>query len=211
MIRHAILNVLTDALRLSKSGLLQVAVRPQEAEIVWEIRGLEGSVADQALRQLTGFLVGSALLEFYGGQVWLSCEAEGDVLRFTLPVISPKMILIIEDDTDTINLYRRYLRRTNYVVQVARSQEQLDALLADTRPDLILLDVLMPRLDGWTILQQLKTLPEMARIPVVICSVLSQERLALALGAARVLRKPVSSDTLVRTVEEFLAQVDSAG
>ena len=62
----------------------------------------------------------------------------------------------------------------------------------------------MPRLDGWMILQRLKTLPETAHIPVVICSVLSQEHLALSLGAVQVLRKPVSSETLINTVEELL-------
>jgi CheY-like chemotaxis protein len=211
MVRHAVLNILTEILHLARQGILQIVIRVHEAEVVWEILELEGSIADQDLQQLTGFMVGSALVRFYGGRFDLSREAQRSVFRFTLPITRPKTILIIEDDTDTINLYRRYLRRTGYAIQAARSQEQLDTLLADTRPDLILLDVLMPRLDGWMILQRLGTLPETARIPVVICSVLSQEHLALSLGAMQVLRKPVSSEALVKTVEELLVLPDRMG
>ena len=75
----------------------------------------------------------------------------------------------------------------------------------------MLLDVLMPQEDGWDILQSLKTLPETASIPVVICSVLSQPHLALALGAAEVLRKPISEETLLATVKKVLALEDTVG
>ncbi len=64
-------------------------------------------------------------------------------------------------------------------------------------------------MDGWSILQRLKADPHTSDIPVVVCSVLPQPELALSLGAARVLQKPVSSAKLIETVQAVLAPGDS--
>lgn len=132
------------------------------------------------------------------------------MLCFTIRAIKPKTILIIDDDGDTISLYQRYLQGQDYVLQVAQSGDQAQALIAGGVPDLILLDVLMPREDGWDILQRLRAAPETASIPVVICSVLSQSRLALALGAVEVLGKPLDQAALLRTVQRLLSRQGSA-
>ena len=88
--------------------------------------------------------------------------------------------------------------------------DNLDAHLRETIPDLVLLDVLMPKRDGWHVLQYLKTLPETRQVPVIVCSVLSQPRLALALGASEVLIKPIDRETLLRTIRALLEE-DSQG
>ena len=95
------------------------------------------------------------------------------------------------------------------LIMAGGRKQQLDDELAKASPDVILLDVLMPQLDGWDILQQLKTRPETQHVPVVICSVLSQPRLAVALGAADVLRKPISAEALLTTIRRLLGREDS--
>jgi len=161
------------------------------------------------LAQGGSFLVSRSLLSVYGGRFWIEREGEAFVLSFAVPTARPWTVLIIDDDLETIDLYRRYLSARQLVVQVARRGEELASLLAEATPDLILLDVLMPREDGWNILQRLKNTPETANLPVVICSVLSQPHLALALGAAAVLQKPIAQETLLETVQNLLAQEGS--
>jgi len=83
--------------------------------------------------------------------------------------------------------------------------DALRAVLAEELPSVIVLDVLMPREDGWAILEELQRDEHLRHIPVVICSVLQQPELALAMGAAAVLTKPVTPESLRQTLETVLA------
>ncbi|HDP89244.1 MAG TPA: response regulator, partial [Thioalkalivibrio sp.] len=74
----------------------------------------------------------------------------------SIPCHKAKTILIIDDDADTVDLYRRYLQAEAYVVCSADSGANTWALLDEMTPDLVLLDVLMPREDGWNILRGLR-------------------------------------------------------
>jgi CheY-like chemotaxis protein len=96
-------------------------------------------------------------------------------------------------------------------VRSARTTAELRVQLGEELPDLVLLDVLMPREDGWDMLNYLKKEPATSNIPVVICSVLSQPSLALSLGAEEVLRKPIQEETLVKTVQRVLDRVSKRG
>ncbi len=203
-LRHILLNVLTEGISLAAASVLEIAVTPERGQLHWRIAGLKPEV----LAQVTGggadgFAVSRGLLEISGGRFWLD-QIASPVLHFTTPIARPEAILIIDDDSDTVSLYRRYLEIYGYRLLEARNGEQAWALLADSRPDAILLDVLMPREDGWSILQRLKTQPETAGIPVVICSVLSQPQLALALGAEVVLCKPITADMLLQALRPLL-------
>jgi CheY-like chemotaxis protein len=68
-------------------------------------------------------------------------------------------------------------------------------------PQVIVLDVMMPERDGWTVLGQLREHPKTHDIPVIVCSILSQEQLALTLGAAQFLRKPVTRQALLSALD----------
>jgi CheY-like chemotaxis protein len=212
MLRQIILDVLTEAMGLVARGELRLCVSlcNGEGETIWQVRGLdESSLGGRDTEHMSSFLVSRSLLNVYGGRFWIDRGSGEPVLSFAVPTARPKTILIIDDDLEAIGLYRRYLAARQFVVQMARRGDELQALLAETMPDLILLDVLMPREDGWNILQRLKATPETANIPVVICSVLSQPRLALALGAAAVLQKPIDQEMLLQTIQGCLSREDS--
>ena len=211
VLRQIILNVLAEGIALATEKGVQLLIEQRGEETIWRLKGFAVSrTAKGELEQRNRFIISHRLVEVYGGQLWFESDDQGaSLLFFTLPVAKPSCILIIDDDEDTISLYQRYLQGHDYALTAARNREQLEMQLAEALPDLILLDVLMPRWDGWMILQQLKMRPETAAIPVVICSVLSQPRLALALGAAEVLQKPISEKVLLRTIQTLLAQADN--
>lgn len=212
VLHQIILNVLTEAIDLASAATLHLSVSTVDGGTLWRLSGLNvKQAAEREAGERPGLAVSQNLLGVYGGRLWLE-RGEGGALTllFSLPGANPATIVIIDDSPDTIELYSRYLQAQQYTVRVARSEQELTALLAETRPDLILLDVLMPQTDGWNILQRLKLLPETRDIPVVICSVLSQPRLALALGAAAVLRKPIDEATLLETVQQVLAPPGSS-
>jgi CheY-like chemotaxis protein len=213
ILRQIILNMLTKALRLAAGDRLECTVDVRHGETLWCLEGLaEAPHSRRGGQDLDGFEVSRALLEVYGGRFWLDSGKPGSTtLCFTLPIGRPKSVLIVDDSLDTIRLYQRWLQAHDYAVTWARSAQQMKAQLPENKPDLVLLDVLMPREDGWDMLQYLKAMPETAAIPVVVCSVLDEPGLALALGASEVLHKPILEETLIRAVGSALAQASSRG
>lgn len=212
VLHQIVLNILMGGLRGAKARSLRLTVRQQEGETVWCLAGL-AQHQDMAryVDDSPELALSKELLQVYGGHIWFSSQAGwGQALCFNLPCSPSASILIIEDDADTIDLYRRYLQVDAYQVGVASCGEEVTAQIEKARPDLVLLDVLMPREDGWKLLQRLKTVPETQGIPVIICSVLSQPDLALALGATRVLQKPVARQVLIQSVRAILAQAHTA-
>ncbi len=110
-------------------------------------------------------------------------------------------VLIVDDNEDTLELYRRYLTPHDVAIATARnSAEVFDALL-DARPHIIFLDLMLPEQDGWDILQLLKNEPDAREIPVFICSVLKQKELALSLGATGFIEKPFTKEALLNALK----------
>ncbi len=213
ILRQIVLNTLTEALRLVAADTLECTVAERHGETLWRLSGLARAQDPRRGGQaLDRFEVSRALLQVYGGRFWLEGDRAGNAaLCFSLPVGRPRSVLIVDDSPDTIRLYQRWLQAHDYAVTAARSATEMKSQLEETRPDLVLLDVLMPREDGWDMLQYLKAMPETAAIPVVVCSVLEEPGLALALGAAEVLRKPILEETLITAVASASARACGQG
>ncbi|MEO5813472.1 MAG: response regulator [Rhodanobacter sp.] len=113
-------------------------------------------------------------------------------------------ILIVDDDAAGTELIGRMLASEGFHTVPAADGEEGLRLARELHPDLILLDVLMPKADGWTVLSQLKADPALASIPVVMISVTSERTLGFAVGAADYLVKPVDRESLMVTVEKYL-------
>ncbi len=114
-----------------------------------------------------------------------------------VPPVAPRgTVLVIDDDPTTGELVQRHLLRQGYCVEIAGNGEQGLAMARTLKPDAITLDVMMPRMDGWAVLEALKADPELATIPVVMMSMLENRQLASSLGAADSLPKPVQRSEL---------------
>ena len=101
-----------------------------------------------------------------------------------------KVILSIDDDPGVITLYKRYLEKQGYIVigltDPTKAVEEAKRLL----PFAITLDVLMPNRDGWSVLADLKSAPEVNRTPIVMCSIIQDKTKGFTLGAAVYLINP---------------------
>lgn len=137
------------------------------------------------------------LVELQNGTVDLQ-ESEGGAvrMRLALPASPLVMVLVIDDNLDFRRLFQRFLEGSRYRARYAEVTDDFAQLAREVRPDLIILDVMMPMLDGWEILEQLKNQPETREIPVIVCSVLHEPALARALGASDVLAKPITRQDL---------------
>lgn len=116
-------------------------------------------------------------------------------------------VLVVDDDEPTRELISRYLEGEG--IKVISAQDGADAVdkAHQYRPDLITLDVMMPGKDGWAVLNQLKSDSELVDIPVVMMSMVDNQHLGYALGAAEYLVKPVIRKNLVDVVKRTLLKV----
>jgi CheY-like chemotaxis protein len=113
--------------------------------------------------------------------------------------------LVVDDDPDLREAITTALSDEGYrATGVGSAREALTLLREETTPSLILLDVMMPGMDGWEFRLELQRQPATAQIPVVILSGHRDVRdVALALGAADYLRKPVSIESLLEVAERY--------
>ena len=105
-------------------------------------------------------------------------------------------VLVVDDEETVRDLMRRFLAREGFDVVTASDGEEGLRLAHQLHPALITLDVLMPGLDGWSVLQALKADPDLASIPVVMLTILDEQNRGYALGAADYLTKPIQRDRL---------------
>jgi len=108
--------------------------------------------------------------------------------------------LIVEDDLKSAELIRLQLEAQGFTVLHAASAEAALALAIQRPVSLITLDIMLPNMDGWELLGSLKELPALARIPVVIVSIVADRNKGFALGAAAVMQKPISRQELYETL-----------
>ncbi|MBI2939202.1 MAG: response regulator [Chloroflexi bacterium] len=177
-------------------------VRPQGHEQSrWAVRGSNGNLD-----------VSQRLLEAQGAI--LKVQADGPdrlSVHIRLPLAQHITVLVVDDNPDVVRLIRRYLGGSHFrVVEVTEPSEALSRAL-ECHPQAITLDVMMPSQDGWDLLQKLKNNEETQDIPVIVCSVLKESDLALSLGAADFLAKPLTQQRLLAALDRCLAPTGSPG
>jgi signal transduction histidine kinase/DNA-binding response OmpR family regulator len=119
-----------------------------------------------------------------------------------LPAGAPT-VLVIDDDPTVHDLMRRFLSKEGLRMQAASSGEEGLRLAKALRPTAITLDVLMPEMDGWSVLARLKTDPDLADIPVIMLSIVHDQHLGYALGAVEYLTKPIDWERLGAILRKY--------
>jgi CheY-like chemotaxis protein len=122
-----------------------------------------------------------------------------------LPVAERTPVLVIDDNADTLRLLERYLANSRYRCVGLSDPQDVFLMVGRSRPGIIVLDVMLPGIDGWELLGRLREHPETQDVPVVVCTILSQEQLARTLGATDFLRKPITRDAFLATLGRQVA------
>jgi PAS domain S-box-containing protein len=112
-------------------------------------------------------------------------------------------ILVIDDDPAVCDLMNRSLTKLGFRVSVGTSGAEGLRLAKELRPMLITLDVMMPEVDGWNVLKQLRADPELAEVPVIMVTVVDDEPMGIDLGASSYMVKPVDRERLAVLVEQY--------
>jgi CheY-like chemotaxis protein len=121
-----------------------------------------------------------------------------------------KTVLVVDDEFDLTGTLRAILRGAGYRAETcADGKEALDCL-GSVKPDLVLMDVMMPRVSGLEVLKRMRQTPEWADVPVVLMSVMPPAVKRSDYGWQAFLRKPFTLKELVKTVKELAGEPDQA-
>ena len=118
-------------------------------------------------------------------------------------VVGLSIILVIDDDASATVLARHYLTKAGFNVVTANSGSKGLRLAQQLHPQAIILDVIMPEMDGWTVLSRLKADPDLAEIPVIMATMIDEPSLGYALGVSDYLIKPVNRDRLLSILNKY--------
>ena len=115
-----------------------------------------------------------------------------------------KTVLIVEDESSIARILEHNLERAGYATAIAPDGEAALAAARTVRPDLVILDLLLPRLDGWAVAERLKADPETAQIPVLMLSIVADRERGLTSGAVEYMTKPFAMHDLLARVQSLL-------
>ena len=136
-------------------------------------------------------------------------RSKDEVADIAPPSVVPEpgdapLVLVVDDDASARKLLTAVLHKEGLRVAEAEAGERAIALARRIRPDLITLDIVMPRMDGWSVLTALKSDPDLASIPVVVVTITTDRGVALSLGAADFMTKPIERGRLVSVLDTLL-------
>ncbi|HKY55343.1 MAG TPA: response regulator [Anaerolineales bacterium] len=127
--------------------------------------------------------------------------------------MAQKTVLIIEDEEDAADMFAEMMRVSGYRVLKTSSSTPALAMMADEKPDVVILDIMMPEISGLEILHQMRQDPELANIPVVVVSAKSLPadiKIGMEAGASMYLTKPVGFSELKEAIERALERPSSS-
>jgi len=195
--RQVTTSVISHAVQLAETGDFEITLTSKEtiASVSLEFKSKENTIClDEAATELLSHLDWT-LEEIAGGSG--KCK-----IMLTMPAHRAS-ILVIDDNEGLIDLMKRYISDEAYrVVGLTTGQEGI-RYAQDFQPDMIFLDVMMPNMDGWEVLQYLNNHPDTKQIPIVLCTVFNDPALAYSLGASKILPKPINREEVLAAIAEL--------
>ncbi len=193
----ALLQVLIMAIgqlsRSSRPREIRIDAREETNFAVLRLRGIDHSASPMD-DKLT-----SEMLELLGGS--LAMDLHDNIVEVVLqvPAVGKVNVVVVDDNQDFIHFCRRCVQGTRF--HILQPADWTAASIQASDPDVILLDIMLPDVDGWELLQDLQHEASTASIPVVVCSIVLEQALASAMGAIKYLPKPILHQDLITTLE----------
>jgi CheY-like chemotaxis protein len=203
-LRSILLTVLSAIIPRVENGAIDFSVLRAGAEMQLNISAKSSLANLSTVKTEINLEAAQQLAAFYGVALEVSyAPAELSArLCFGFPEQIP--ILVIDDNGDWLEMLKRYAVGTRYQVVTTRDSRSAAGLAEKIQPAVIFLDVMMPNVDGWQVLSELRQLHSTHRIPLVVCTVLPLADLALSLGVNVFLQKPITQEQFLRIIQELL-------
>lgn len=204
-----------------------VGIAPEDISHIFDrFYRADDPVVQEASGTGLGLPIVKMFVEMHGGRVWVdSRRGEGSTFTFILPApgaelepdehvplastppaITAKTVLVVDDDPDIAQLVRMQLENNGYHVLTASRGHKALGIVEEDKVDLIVLDRLLPDVEGLDVLDRLKSTPETSSIPVIMLTIVEDDGQAMARGASAYLVKPVNERLLLEQIDTVLTR-----
>jgi PAS domain S-box-containing protein len=204
-----------------------VGIAPEDMSHIFDrFYRADDPVVQEASGTGLGLPIVKMFVEMHGGRVWVdSKRGEGSTFTFILPVsgaelepkvhgplastpspITARTVLVVDDDPDIAQLVRMQLENNGYRVLTASRGHKALNIAKEEKVDLIVLDRLLPEMDGLEVLDRLKSDPATSKIPIIMLTIVEDDGEAMARGASAYLVKPVNERLLLEQVDTVLTR-----
>ncbi|HYM51731.1 MAG TPA: response regulator [Candidatus Limnocylindrales bacterium] len=207
-----------------------IGIKPQDLpKLFREFEQLDGSYTRRYQGTGLGLALCRRFVEMHGGRIWAESEfGKGSTFTFTLPrtprvaveapaaedqgQVTPELMnrplaLVIEDDPVTSQLLTGQIQHAGFRVAHAQDGDEAIRKALEILPDLIVMETVLPRRDGWEVLQELRGRAATADVPVLVCSVTENRPLMEHLGVIGYLAKPWTPSALEEQLQQVTASI----
>ncbi len=198
-----LINILSVAIAWLSSSVVFIEITPHGNHTDIHISGTSFYSTPRTLskQELDSLKLAGQLAEMASGTMKFSTKELHFDATVSLSAYKRITVLVIDDNADTIKLLQHFTNGTRYHLIGTQNPNQVFTLVERHAPHIIVLDVMMPQVDGWQILGQLLQQPATCDLPIIVSTILGQKELAFSLGASGFAQKPL-------TQENFLAVLD---
>lgn len=207
-----------------------IGIKPQDqARIFGEFEQVDSTYGRQQQGTGLGLTLTQRFVELHGGRIWVESEGtegSGSTFAFELPLRleaeknrhfngstiparaypsdddTRPVVLVVEDERQASELFTHYLSEAGYAVAHAVDGEQAIHMARELNPHAIILDIFIPKIDGWNVLTELKSRPDTRPIPIIIVSITENRELGFSMGAIEYFVKPVKREHLIESVRQ---------
>jgi len=207
-LRHVFLTLLSVAIPQAsgKSLHLFVTSNVEKSRVEIVLHGPLGITNKPLENSQKSLLIVQQLLELFSCTFTITNDSGDYSIRLTFPTMEKIPVLLIDDNPDTILLFQRYAANTRYVLMGVQEPDKAIHLAEVNAPKIIFVDLMMPGIDGWEVLSQIRGNLHTSAIPVVMVSILPQGSLALTMGANAFLQKPISQNDFLNLLNQFFPE-----
>jgi len=202
-LNQILVSLLGLAIHEAGSGVVVIMAHnlPASVELTFQVSSTNPH-EENHLEKASSLQIAEELARISGGRLYINQACTSFPIRLTLPVLEQFPVLVIDDNEDSLQLFKRYTAGTRYGLACTRDTDSVLELVESIRPRIIVLDIMMPKENGWIVLGRLRQHPLSAETPIIICTILPQEKLALSLGANAFLKKPASRQAFLQALDQ---------
>ena len=205
-LNQILINILSVAIPWLSSSQVHVESTFDGSSIDISFSGSSFYSSPRALTQqeMDSLALAQQLAEMASGTLIFSTNDLRFEAHLSLSAYKSVTVLVIDDNADTIKLLQHFTRGTRYHLIGTQDPGQVVDLVKMHTPQIIMLDVLMPQVDGWQVLGQLLQHPATQDLPIIVSTILGQKELALSLGASGFAQKPLTKDNFLSALDQQL-------
>jgi CheY-like chemotaxis protein len=201
-LRQVLLTLLGFVICRHPGGDLRMSARVTNGDVELLLHAPGLVIGEELNEPVSDLAVIHQLIRVVGGQLSVT-QDEAFSATLLFPAAAQVPVLVVDDNRDTLRLFERHVMGTRYCVLATDAPEEALALAMEVVPAIVVLDVMMPDLDGLELLTRFTQHPATDEIPIVVCTILPNADLAIALGASAFLQKPFTREDLLKTLDDL--------